>query len=161
MKNWLPHPVMSLVLVLVWLLLANEFSLMQLLAGALFGILIPRFTSSFWPERPRLKRPSLLGRYLARLLSDILIANFQVAGRVLGPTRRLRPGFIEYPLELTDQFAITVLASTVSLTPGTVSADLSPDHRTLYIHGLDITDPAALRRQIKQRYEQPLKEMFE
>ena len=75
--------------------------------------------------------------------------------------RRLRPGFVELPLDLTDEFAITLLASTISLTPGTVSADVSEDRRTLLIHALDVDDQDAMIRQIKQRYERPLKEIFE
>jgi multicomponent K+:H+ antiporter subunit E len=160
MNRWLPHPLMSLTLALVWLLLANDFGLGQVLFGLLLGVLIPHLTSGLWPERPHLHRPRLLGRYLLRLLADIVIANLKVARLVLGPTARLRPAFIEMPLELTDEFAITVLASTISLTPGTVSADLSGDRRVLLIHSLDTPDADALVRTIRRRYEQPLKEIF-
>ncbi|WP_303903970.1 Na+/H+ antiporter subunit E [Thiohalomonas denitrificans] len=160
MSRWMPHPLMSLTLALVWLLLANDFGLGQLLLGLLFGLLIPHFTSAFWPEHPRLRRPLLLTRYLLSLAKDIITANLQVARLVLGPRDRLRPAFIQYELELTDEFAITVLASTVSLTPGTVSADLSIDRRTLLIHSLDVSDRDALCHQIRTRYEAPLKEIF-
>ena len=160
MKHWLPHPLMSLTLTLVWLLLANDFTLKQWLFGAVLGLLIPHFTSDFWPERPNLHRPLLLVRYMLSLTRDILIANFQVARLVLGPRDRLHPAFIEYELELTDEFAITMLASTISLTPGTVSADLSTDRRILYIHSIDVPDVDALRHLIRHRYELPLKEIF-
>lgn len=160
MNRWLPHPLMSLTLALVWLLLSNDFGPGQVLFGALLGVLFPQLTGGLWPERPHLHRPRLLGHYLIRLLGDIVIANLSVARLVLGPTRRLRPAFIEYRIELTDPFAITVLASTISLTPGTVSADLSRDHRVLLIHSLDTPDADALVRHIRERYEQPLKEIF-
>jgi multicomponent K+:H+ antiporter subunit E len=68
---------------------------------------------------------------------------------------------VQYPLDLREDFSITLLASTVSLTPGTVSADVSADRGTLLIHALDVADEAALIAQIKQRYEAPLKEIFE
>jgi multicomponent K+:H+ antiporter subunit E len=158
--RWLPHPLMSLALLLVWLLLVNELSLAQVLFGAMLGVLIPLYTSAFWPERPHLRRPLLLARYLAVLSLDILVANLQVARLVLGPTRRLRPAFVELELELEDELAITVLASSVSLTPGTVSADLTRDRRVLLIHSLDVADTAALCRHIRARYEAPLKEIF-
>ncbi len=160
-SRWLPHPLLSLTLLLVWLLLMNRFSVGQVLFGALLGVLIPHFTSAFWPERPSLKRPGLLLRYLLRLAGDILVANIQVARLVLGPKRHLRPAFIEFPLELHDEFAVTMLASTISLTPGTVSADLSRDRKTLLIHALDVSDPEALCRRLKRSYENPLKEIFE
>ncbi len=156
----MPHPLMSLTLTLVWLLLSNDFALEQWLFGGVLGLLIPHFTSDFWPERPQLHRPLLLSRYLLRLAKDILVANFQVARLVLGPHERLHPAFIEYELELTDEFAITMLASTISLTPGTVSADLSTDRRVLHIHSIDVPDADALCRDIRERYELPLKEIF-
>jgi multicomponent K+:H+ antiporter subunit E len=65
------------------------------------------------------------------------------------------------PLDVREDFTITLLASTISLTPGTVSADLSVDHRYLLIHALHVEDEAATIAQIKQRYEAPLKEIFE
>lgn len=161
MRWLLPHPLMTLTLAVVWLLLVNTLDPGQLLLGLLLGVLIPRFTDAFWPERPRLKRPGLMLRYLARLLADIVVANFQVARLILGPAQRLRPAFIELPVTLRDPFAVSVLASTISLTPGTVSADLSRDRRTLLVHCLDVPDPEALCRHIKHRYETPLGEIFE
>ncbi|MEY6432384.1 Na+/H+ antiporter subunit E [Thioalkalicoccus limnaeus] len=159
-RRWLPHPLLTLTLILTWLFLVNDISVAHLLLGTLFGVLIPLFTAPFWPERPRLLRPLVLVRFLVVVLGDIVIANLQVARLVLGPTERLRPAFIELPLDLTDPFAITILASTVSLTPGTVSADVSPDRRFLLIHSLDTEDPEALIARIKARYEAPLKEMI-
>jgi acetyl-CoA acetyltransferase len=73
---------------------------------------------------------------------------------------KLRPAFVEIPLELEDDLALTMLASIVSLTPGTVSADLSDDRKTLLVHGLDVADEAQLILDIKQRYEAPLIEVF-
>ena len=160
MTRWLPHPFMSLTLALVWLLLSNDVTPGDLVLGALLGVIIPRYTSSFWPEHPHPARPGVLALYLLRLLGDIVVANLQVARLVLGPRRRLSPAFVAFPLELTDEFAITMLASTVSLTPGSVSADLSGDRRTLLIHVLSTEDPEALCRRIRSRYEAPLKEIF-
>lgn len=160
MARWLPHPFMSLTLLVVWLLLVNQVSAGQILLGALLAVLIPRYTGSFWPERPHPARPRLLALYLGRLVWDILVANLQVARLVLGPRRRLRPALIPYRLRLTDDFAITLLASTISLTPGSVSADLSQDRRTLLIHVLSADDPEALSARIRTRYETPLEEMF-
>ena len=158
---WLPHPFLSLLLLVLWLLLFNTVTLAHVLFGLLLGILVPLFTSRFWPGSPRVRRPLRLARYALLVLGDILVANVQVAWLILGPSARLRPAFVQYPLELREDFSITLLASTISLTPGTVSADVSADRRTLLIHALDVDDEAALIAQIKQRYEAPLKEIFE
>ena len=159
-RRLFPHPLMSAALLLVWLLLVNEASFGHVLLGAVLGVIIPLFTNAFWPERPRLGRPDLIIRLGARLLSDIVTATFTVARQILAPAHALTPDFIEYPLEIDNEFAITVLASLISLTPGTVSSDLSADRRTLIIHALDVTDKLALINDIKRKYELPLREIF-
>jgi multicomponent K+:H+ antiporter subunit E len=107
------------------------------------------------------KRPLKLIRYILVLMWDIVVANLAVAKLILGPTKALQPGFIAYPLNLTGDLPITLLASTISLTPGTLSAEVSKDREWLYIHALDLPDEQALIDEIKQRYETPLKEIFQ
>lgn len=159
--RWLPHPWLSLVMLLIWLLLMNSLAPGQLLLGALLGWSIPLLVKDFLFEVPRLRRPLRLLAYLGRILGDIVIANLHVARLVLGPKSRLRPAFIEIPMALENEFLLTVLTSIVSLTPGTVSASLSHDRRTLLVHALDAQEPARLAEQVKQRYEAPLLEIFE
>lgn len=159
--GWLlPFPVLSVMLWLVWLLLAG-FTAGQALLGLVLALLLPLATVPFWPDVPRVRRPALLLRFLAMLLWDILVANLAAARRILGPVGHLRPAFVEVALDLDNDFAIAMLASTVSLTPGTVSADLSADRRTLLVHGLHVDDPAALAALIQRRYQRPIKEIFQ
>lgn len=159
-RRGLPHPLLSLCLLLVWLLLVNDLGLGHWLLGALLGWLIPLLTQLFWIAPPRIHRPLKLLPFFLRVLGDIVVANLQVARLVLGPIGRLRPAFVEIPLLLEDELALTMLASVISLTPGTVSADLSDDRKTLLVHSLDVADEAALVHQIKARYEVPLLEVF-
>ncbi|MNY01568.1 Na(+)/H(+) antiporter subunit E [compost metagenome] len=159
-RRWLPHPLLSLTLLLVWLLLVNDMSLGHWLLGALLGWLIPLLTQVFWINPPRIRKPLKLCLFLLRILGDIVIANLQVAKLILGPSARLRPAFVEIPMLLEDELALTMLASIISLTPGTVSADLSDDRKILLVHSLDVDDEAALVEQIKHRYEAPLLEVF-
>ena len=161
MRRLLPHPILSLMLVVIWLLLANQMSPGQVLLGALLGWMIPLYTARFWPDEVNIRRPLVLLRFLGVLLYDILVANFSVARLILGHADRIEPAFIEMRLELRTEVAISLLANTISLTPGTVSTFLSADHRTLVIHGLHTKDPAAVIDAIRKRYEQPIKEVFE
>lgn len=156
-----PHPFLSGVLLLIWLLLVNTVSSGQIVLGTLLAILIPVFTNAFWTDRPNAVRLLPLLRYVGVLLFDILVANIQVARLILGPSRRLRPAFVRYPVELQSEFAVTVLANTISLTPGTVTADVVDGGRELLIHALDVDDEAALIATIRERYERPLKEIFQ
>lgn len=159
-RRWLPHPLLSLTLLLVWLLLVNDMSVGHWLLGALLGWLIPLLTQVFWINPPRIRKPLKLCLFFLRVLGDIVIANLQVAKLILGPSARLRPAFVEIPMLLEDELALTMLASIISLTPGTVSADLSDDRKILLVHSLDVDDETALVEQIKHRYEAPLLEVF-
>jgi len=159
-KRLLPHPIFSLVLLAVWLLLNNTLSAGHILLGSILALILPWATVSFWDDRLSLHRPTLALRFLLLVLWDITVANVRVAKLTLGPTETLRPAFVRYPLSLDNDFAITVLAATVSLTPGTVSIDVNHDHNILLLHALDMDDEAALIAEIKSRYEAPIKEIF-
>jgi multicomponent K+:H+ antiporter subunit E len=159
--RWLPQPRLTLVLVLVWLLLNNSLAPGHILLGLLLGWLIPLFTWRFWPETLRLHAPLTLLRFIGVVLWDILVANLTVARLIVGQPGKLRPAFFEVPLDLKGEIGSSLLANTISLTPGTVSLELSPDHRSLRVHALDAPDPDALVQEIKARYEAPLKKVFE
>ena len=160
LRRLLPQPVLSVVLFGLWLLLNNSVALGHLVLAALIAVIVPQITRRFWPNPPCFTRPAVALRLLAVVLWDIVVANIAVAVRVLGPVRRLQPAFVWVPLELDDEFAITVLASIISLTPGTVSVDVTEDRRRLLVHCLDAADEAQVVAEIKQRYEKPLTEIF-
>ncbi len=161
MKRLLPHPLLSLVLAGVWLLLVNQLTAGHVVLGALLGWLIPFATARFWPEPVRIRHPLSLLHYLGILLVDIVRGSFHVARLVLHDPDRLRPAFVPVPLALKTDLAISLLANTISLTPGTVSARLSADRRTLIVHALNTADADGLIAEIKQRYEAPLQRIFE
>jgi multicomponent K+:H+ antiporter subunit E len=160
-RSWLPTPVLSILLLVVWLLLVRSYAFGQFVLGGSLAILIPLLTHRFWDARPRISKPLALLRFVVRVLGDIVVANFEVAYLIANPWRRMKPHFIEYPLMLEDRFTITLLASTISLTPGTVSANLRLDGKSLLIHALDVDNEEALINQIRERYERPLKEIYE
>lgn len=160
MRRLIPHPGLSVLLVLVWLLMANSVTFGGLLIGAAIGLLLPIFTAPFWPGRPPVNfRKGLV--YLLIVLWDIVVANFQVAWIILFRRNRdLRSGWLVIPMELDTPEAVTVLAGTISLTPGTVSSDISACGRYLLVHALDAPDPEGEIARIKARYETRLKGVF-
>jgi len=160
--HWLfPHPVLTLLLAVVWTLLQNEVSAGMVVFGIILGIIIPRVTAAFWPERPMGFRVGKMVSYALMVLWDIMVANVEVAWIVLTVSNdRLKPAWIIVPLDLRQPEAITLLAGTVTLTPGTVSADLSQSGHYLLVHVLHTDDPDAERDKIKSRYEDRLKEIF-
>ena len=161
MRRLYPHPCLSLLLVMVWLLLVNRLALGSLVMAAFLATAIPLLTSAYWPARPRLQSPMRLAGYVVLVVWDIILANIQVAGIVLfKPADQIRSAWITVPLDLTSPAAITLLAGTITMTPGTITADFSADGRALLIHALHAPDPDAVRDDIKTRYEDRLKRIF-
>ena len=157
-----PHPLLSLTLVFVWLGLVNKFTLGNLILGSFIGIVVPMLTAAYWPDRPKIGKPLKIAEYVLIVLWDIVVANVQVAMIILFKRERsIRSEWIPIQLELTSPEAITVLAGTITMTPGTVSATLSADGGCVLVHCLDTDDPDGVRDQIKSRYERRLKEIFE
>ncbi|CCQ12519.1 Na(+) H(+) antiporter subunit E [Pseudoalteromonas luteoviolacea B = ATCC 29581] len=170
--RWLPTPFRSFLLFAVWLLLNNSVSAGHLILGAVLAVVIPLITLPFRTPQPLILRPGLAFRHLGLVLFDIITANLQVAILILGPNKKLNPAFVKVPLDLKEAMPITILASTVSLTPGTVSAEVfpwaeslapgeEPEQYYLLIHVLNLKDEAELIETIKSRYEAPLKEIFQ
>ncbi|NRB17178.1 MAG: Na+/H+ antiporter subunit E [Rhodobacteraceae bacterium] len=158
----LPHPVLTLLLTLTWLLLVNGWSLNSLVFGFGLGIIIPFVTQPFWPNRPTVKRPLKVIQYILLVLYDIVVANIVVAKIVVfKPNAARQPNWVTIPLELRTPEAITALAGTITMTPGTLTADVSAEGHALLVHCLDAPDPDAVRDDIKQRYERRLMEIFE
>ena len=90
---------------------------------------------------------------LGFLLWEIVLSALGVAWLVVQPKLRLRPAIIEYPLTVTTDIQITLLANMITLTPGTLSVDVSDDRRTLLIHALDVADPEVLIGRIAAGFE--------
>jgi multicomponent K+:H+ antiporter subunit E len=157
-----PHPLLSLVLAVVWVLLVNDFSVGNFVFGLILGIAIAKISSPYWPGRPKIRNPLAIIEYCLVVLWDIVVSNVQVAYLVLfRRSESLRSRFITIPLDLKSPEAIAVLAGTITMTPGTVSADLSADGHSLLVHCLETDDPEGTVASIKSRYESRLMRIFE
>lgn len=157
----LPNPMLTLLLVGLWLLMHNTFAVGHIVLGLFLGWAIPLLVKGFLIEVPRVRKPLKLFRFMLMVCGDIVVANLHVAKLVLGPKEKLRPAFIVMPMRIENEFVLAVLTSIVSLTPGTVSAGLSPDHKNLLMHALDAPDIDEVVASVRARYEAPLLEIFE
>jgi len=161
LRRIFPHPVLSVTLVILWMLLVNRFALGSLVMAVILAIAIPLMTAAWWPDRPRIARPLALIPYMSLVLWDVIVANIQVAKIVLFmPSDQIRSAFITVPIDLDSPEAITLLAGTITMTPGTLTADIASDGKSLLIHSLHAPDPDAVRDDIKTRYEARLKRIF-
>jgi len=158
--GWFAHPVLSLLIAAVWLLLQQSLAVPQLITAAVLALLLPRLLHGFLGPATRLRAPGTVLRFTALVLWDIVLSNLTVARLVLDPRANPQPAWVPVPLALTHPTAITLLAAVITTTPGTVSCVVDEERREILVHALDCADPAELAAQIKQRYEVPLMEIF-
>jgi len=155
-----PHPILSIVLLLTWLMLNNTISAGHIVLGSILSMLIPWLTQRFWPEQVCLGKWSTILKFSLVVSYDIVISNIFVAKLILGKNDALKPNFLEIPIDIKHPLGLSILASTISLTPGTVSVDLSEDRTILIVHALHVDDASDEIETIKNRYEKPLMEIF-
>ena len=160
MKRLFPHPLMTLALLLMWLLL-TRFSLGQLVLGAAVASVAGKALALVQPEGPPLRKWRKVIPLFFVVGHDIALSNLNVARRILfglgGEGRG--SAFLRVPLRLRHPAQLAVLALIITATPGSVWVDFDPESGDLTLHVLDIgeTDWVAL---IRERYEQPLMEIF-
>lgn len=152
--------VLNLLIALLWLALTGRFSAANLALGYVIGFIV------LWYCRPHMRTT----RYFEKLrcaagfvlffLWELVKANLKVAFDVMTPRHRMRPGVIAVPLDARSDTEITLLANLITLTPGTLSLDLSTDRRVLYVHVMYIDDVDSMRREIKEGLERRVLELL-
>jgi len=160
MRRLYPSPLLSALLMLLWVMLAGELTPGVLAMAVLLGTTLPLLTARWWPDRPR-PHPLRLMAYLALVLWDVILASIAVARILLFlPQDRIRPAWVVVPIDLPCAEARALLAGTITLTPGTLTADFSEDGKVLLVHALHAPDTKAVREEIRTRYEARLKRIF-
>ena len=151
----------NILLSVLWALLMGEVSVGSLTIGFVLGyfalvVLYPSTgkKSSYFQKTVQFIRFSLF------FTKELIVSSYRVAMDVVKPLPLMRPGVIGIPLDAETDLEITMLANIISLTPGTLSLDVSPDRKTLYIHAMYVINPDDLRREIKDGLERRLLELL-
>lgn len=154
-KFFLSH----LLLTFVWGKFFNDFSFFRLFLGFLLGWLFFYFMP--FPGSHIYARKLLYSsKFLLNFFVEIVIANLQVAKAVLNPKIRFQPSFLAYPLKVQNDVEITLLANAITLTPGTISVEVSQDKKVLFIHALFGEDEEQVIRRIQKKLEEPILRIF-
>lgn len=150
----------NVLLAMIWAAMTGSFTLPNLLVGFALGYL------ALWMLKPLLGENAYYSKFpktiafLLYFLKEIVKSSLRVAWDVVTPTHYNRPGIVAIPLAAKTDLEITLLANLVSLTPGTLSLDVSPDRRTLYIHAMFAENPDEIRRDIREGLERRLLELM-
>lgn len=150
----------SILMAVIWATVSGSFTLVNLIFGFVLSLL------TLYLLRERFVGPGYTSR-ARRILSLILLflvelakSAWKVATLVLSPKMDLKPGIFAYPLTVKSDWEISLLANLITLTPGTLSVDVSEDRQTLYVHALDCSDVEAARRDIAEGFEKKIMEAF-
>lgn len=148
----------NVLLAFAWCAVFGSFSLLNLL----FGFAVS--SGALWLTREQhqttkyFKRLWLIFSLICLFLKELLLSVLRVAWLVIQPSQSYRPSFISFPLTVDRPHEITLLANLITLTPGTLSVDVSDDNETLYIHCIDVDDPKKLREDIANGFERKIME---
>jgi multicomponent Na+:H+ antiporter subunit E len=150
----------NLALALAWVGMTGAFNASNLVIGFIVG----------WMALLIIRGPQAMGSHLFRVwravelvaffIWELLLANMRVAWDVVTPTHLMQPGVIAVPLDAREDLEILILANMVSLTPGTLSLDVSDDRTVLYIHAMYLHDRERITRAIKHGFERRLLEVM-
>lgn len=160
LERWFPHPFVSVIVGLSWIMLAHSISADNLLIAVVLAVLIPRLVRPFIARTPDIHWKQAIKLFFV-VLWDIIIANIRVAKLVLGPTDRLHPKWYRVPLETRHEQVNSILAMIITTTPGTVSAGIDQERGDILVHSLSTDNEALDIQDIKTRYEAPLMAIFD
>ncbi len=145
--------VVNLLLAIAWAALVGQFSVASLTLGFGLGYL------ALWVARPLFGATTYFERVFRVLrlagffVYELVVSSLRVVWEVVTPTHLSRPGIVAVPLDVEGEGGILLVSNLISLTPGSLSLDVSADRRTLYVHAMFAEDPDALRRELKQGME--------
>lgn len=152
--------IFHITLAFIWCMMHNNFHLATFIVGYLLAwtsTTMFKVISAYKPYRMNVWEGIKL---LFVFLKEMIIANLQIAYIIITPSMNIRPGLIEYPLDIRNDGAIVLLANMISLTPGTLSVDISPDRKFIYVHAMVMETPDQLKSQIKNRFERRIQRML-
>lgn len=151
--------VLNFIIAFVWMFLNSDWSAQRFFIGYLIGAILIGLLNRFWEQDFYLRKLWAIIALLLLFLKELILSSFTVIGQVIKPKLDIRPGIFAYETELTSDWEITVLSCLICLTPGTLTMEVSSDHRTLYIHAMDIKDKDEVVQQIKDTFEKAILEV--
>jgi multicomponent Na+:H+ antiporter subunit E len=153
--------VLNVALALAWAVTTGAFSLVNLTIGFVLAFLALWLPCRMWGSDLYFRRPWRILRLLLTFLYELVVSAVTVAVMVFTPSFRFRPGVIAIPLDTRHDLGIMLFANLISLTPGTLSLDVSDDRSTLYVHAMDTDDADGEKADMKRTFEKKIREAMQ
>ncbi len=150
----------NLLLSFIWLAVTGTFTFENFVFGFMLSfVLMWLITTNRREEKYFSRGPKMIG-FVFFFLYELIKANLQVAYDVITPRYYMEPGIIKIPLTAKTNLEITLLANLITLTPGTLSLDVSDDRKVLYVHAMYVKDKEEFIASIKNGFERKLLEIL-
>jgi multicomponent Na+:H+ antiporter subunit E len=150
----------NVLLALAWTAVTGSFTMLNIAFGFVLGAVALYIIREQVGSLGYFVRVRRIASLAVLFVYELVLSTIRVAITVLSPRMDIKPGIFVYPLKVDRDIEIALLANLITLTPGTLSVDVSQDRRFLYIHSLDCSDPDGLRRDIAQGFERKILEAF-
>lgn len=146
-------------LAFLWMFLKTSFTPAAFVVGYFWGLVILYVFRSYFPDRFYLHRVSAVIKLFFLFIKELILSNLNVLKHVLKPKLDIKPGIFALPTELEKDWEIMLLANLITLTPGTLTVDVSDNNKILYIHAVNIDDVKESVDSIKNTFEQAIMEV--
>lgn len=151
--------VLNMLIAVIWMFLQNDWTSSGFAVGYLLGLFFIFILRRFFPQHFYLRRVWAVVKLLILFMRELIMSNVAVIGQILSPKLHMRPGIFALAIDLRTDWEITLLVNLLNLTPGTLTLEISPNRRTLYIHAMDINSVDNVVHQIKWKFEKAIMEV--
>ncbi|WP_416729038.1 Na+/H+ antiporter subunit E [Fictibacillus sp. JL2B1089] len=151
--------ILNLLIGVIWMFLSESYSFASFIVGFVIGAALLYLLNRFIPDSYYFKHVRAILYLVFLFIRELLLANIEVLKWVYKPKLNFQPGILALPIDVKKNWEITLLANLITLTPGTLSVDVSRDQRYIYIHALDLPDVNETIVSIKESFEKAIREV--
>lgn len=152
---------LNLLLALVWVALSGQLTPLNFIIGLLLGYGLLALGQRAAGRSDYFKKVGRVLGLAGYFIWQLIVANLRVTYDILSPRHRMRPAVVAIPLDVQSSAEISLLANLITLTPGTLSLDVSPNRRMLYVHTMHVADAAQFKQEIKDGFERRVREVLQ
>ncbi len=151
--------IINILLAFAWVLLTRNATYQAFLEGLIIAFVVLYIARGAYPKSKYFSRIPKTIIFILYFLKELIKANLMVAYDILTPEDKMSPAIIAYPLQCETDLEITMLANLITLTPGTLSIDLSEDKKYLFVHSMYVNDPEDFKKEIANGLEKKILEL--
>ncbi|MFB4164842.1 Na+/H+ antiporter subunit E [Alteribacillus sp. JSM 102045] len=151
--------IINLIIAVIWMFMNNAWTVSGLVSGFVIGLVILYLLRGFFLGRFYFISFVAIVKLMIIFLKELILSSVEVVGQIIQPKLKIQPGIFAMDIELKKEWEVTVLSCLITLTPGTLVVDVSPDNKTLYIHAMHLPDVEKAKSDIKNSFEKAIQEV--